>query len=62
MMMSPESGRPPRMRILSKTFETPEERKDFFFEKKKQKTFIRCGPRQSQRARNSPKVFWFFFS
>jgi hypothetical protein len=37
-------------------------RKDFFFEKKKQKTFVPCDPRQSQRERKSPKVFWFFFS
>jgi hypothetical protein len=28
-----------------------EENKDFFFEKKKQKTFDLCGPRRSQRAR-----------
>jgi hypothetical protein len=37
MMMSPESGRPPRMRILSKF--RPQRKEDFFFEKKKQKTF-----------------------
>jgi hypothetical protein len=36
-------------------------RKDFFF-KKEAKNFYPCGPRQSQRARQSPKVFWFFFS
>jgi hypothetical protein len=36
--------------------------KAFFFEKKKQKTLVFCGPRQSQRARKGPKVFWFFFS
>jgi len=34
----------------------------FFFEKKNQKTFTPCGPRQPQRARQSPKVFCFFFS
>jgi hypothetical protein len=39
-----------------------EEGKDFFFEKKKQKTFESCGPRQSRRARKRVKVFWFFFS
>jgi hypothetical protein len=39
-----------------------EGRKTFFFEKKKQKTFIPCGPRQPRRARKSAKVFWFFFT
>jgi hypothetical protein len=37
-------------------------RKDVFFEKKKQKTFDPCAPRQSKRARPRAKVFWFFFS
>ena len=38
-----------------------EDRKDFFFEKKKQKTFTHVGPRQTHRARQVVKVFWFFF-
>jgi hypothetical protein len=36
--------------------------KDFFFEKKKQKTFMSSG-RCWRKVRDSyPKVFWFFFS
>jgi hypothetical protein len=39
----------------------------FFFEKKKQKTFIRClspgrHPGAFRRSVNETKVFWFFFS
>jgi hypothetical protein len=41
---------------------TGKARKDFFFEKKKQKTFSRWAERYGRRARKSPKVFWFFFS
>jgi hypothetical protein len=38
-------------------------RKDFFFEKKKQKTFARLGRAYPDRARPKfAKVFWFFFS
>jgi hypothetical protein len=37
-------------------------RKDFFFEKKKQKTFIYWAERDDRRACEHPKVFWFFFS
>jgi hypothetical protein len=33
-----------------------------FFEKKEAKKLCPCGPRRPQRARQSPKVFWFFFS
>jgi hypothetical protein len=40
-----------------------ERRKVFFFEKKKQKTFVALGFRLSERARpRVAKVFWFFFS
>jgi hypothetical protein len=38
------------------------ERKDFFFEKKKQKTFVRLAAAFPDGARQGPKVFWFFFS
>jgi hypothetical protein len=37
-------------------------RKDFFFEKKKQKTLIHLGVLCVWRARKFAKVFWFFFS
>jgi hypothetical protein len=38
------------------------ERKRFFFEKKKQKTFAYCGRRQGRSyARRLAEVFWFFF-
>jgi hypothetical protein len=42
-------------------------RKHFFFEKKKQRTFIRCSPLPVQQcdleaARKQTKVFWCFFS
>jgi len=48
--------------ILPKTAaEKREGRQDFFFEKKKQKTFDHLRARQSQRARQGAKVFWFFF-
>jgi len=33
----------------------------FFFEKKNQKTFDRCDPRQPQRARKVTKVFLLLF-
>jgi hypothetical protein len=39
-----------------------EGRKQFFFEKKNQKTFIRWSELYDWRARKSPKVFCFFFS
>jgi hypothetical protein len=40
------------------------ESKDFFFEKKKQKTFISLGPGvgAAKAARSGAKVFCFFFS
>jgi hypothetical protein len=38
------------------------ESKDFFFEKKKQKTFIHWFELYDWHARKAPKVFWFFFS
>jgi hypothetical protein len=37
-------------------------RKAFFSEEKKQKTFIRWRVRSPGSTRQSPKVFWFFFS
>jgi hypothetical protein len=39
-----------------------EGRKDFFFEKKKQKTFGHWAEPYDWRARKHAKVFWFFFS
>jgi hypothetical protein len=36
--------------------------KRFFSEEKKQKTFVISGTRLSHRARQTIKVFWFFFS
>jgi hypothetical protein len=39
-----------------------QDRKDFFFEKKKRKTFDLFGVRLGQRVHQSPKVFWCFFS
>jgi len=41
---------------------TPRESKHFFFEKKKQKTFIHWAELYDWRARKSQKVFLFFFS
>jgi len=38
------------------------ESKIFFFEKKKQKTFIRLAAAFPDRASQGAKVFWFFFS
>jgi hypothetical protein len=38
------------------------ERKRFFFEKKKQKTFMFSGARCSSERLKDAKVFWFFFS
>jgi hypothetical protein len=38
-----------------------EERKQFFFAKKNQKTFAHLTYRLGQRARPMDKVFWFFF-
>jgi hypothetical protein len=37
-------------------------RKNFFFEKKKQKTFVLRYTRPRQPQRKLIKVFWFFFS
>jgi hypothetical protein len=38
-------------------------RKDFFFEKKKQKTFALLGRAHLEKPKpKHPKVFWFFFS
>jgi hypothetical protein len=37
-------------------------RKDFFFEKKKQKTFDDLDPTVRPARVQGPKVFWFFFS
>jgi len=37
-------------------------RKQFFFEKKNQKTFIYLCVRWTHRALQATKVFWFFFS
>jgi hypothetical protein len=37
-------------------------RKIFFSEEKKQKTFVRWQIRSPDPLRQSPKVFWFFFS
>jgi hypothetical protein len=37
-------------------------KEDFFFEKKKQKTFALLRARCDCRARKRSKVFWFFFS
>jgi len=41
--------------------ERKESRKVFFFEKKKQKTFVRCRGLVTG-VRKKAKVFWFFFS
>ena len=37
-------------------------RKVFFFEKKKQKTFVRSGRAFPRSRSQDAKVFWFFFS
>jgi hypothetical protein len=37
-------------------------RKVFFSEEKKQKTFVHWRVRSPASLRQSPKVFWFFFS
>jgi hypothetical protein len=42
--------------------EGEEERQDFFFEKKKQKTFESLSRALPVDARQCAKVFWFFFS
>jgi len=39
-----------------------EERKAFFFEKKKQKAFVSAVARSAVSTRQGAKVFWFFFS
>jgi hypothetical protein len=38
------------------------QRRIFFSEEKKQKTFIILGTRQPRHVRQESKVFWFFFS
>jgi hypothetical protein len=38
------------------------ESKNFFFEKKKQKTFMNVAEPLRTGAAQGPKVFWFFFS
>jgi len=40
----------------------PKKERIFFFEKKKQKTFIHWAELYRRHARKCPKVFWFFFS
>jgi hypothetical protein len=40
----------------------PRQEKVFFSEEKKQKTFVHGHLRSPGHVRQSPKVFWFFFS
>jgi hypothetical protein len=65
-MPCPISPAPPRIAIRIVYSDNPQpkrERKAFFFEKKKQKTFISFGFGFSGEAQpRHPKVFCFFFS
>ena len=46
---------------MQSTLQKKEERKQFFFEKKNQKTFANLGPALTQAGPEVVKVFCFFF-